>query len=228
MAIAVVTSTTIPGGANGGTSSSIDTTGVTLIVIAISRYTAGGALTVSDSKGNTWTALTEKASGSAVFCASRLYYCASPTVGSGHTFTNGGTGIYAAGVVIALSGTHASSPFDQQSGSYMAGSGSSILPGSVTPTEDNEIVITGVAENGTPGTRAINGGFTIQGNVNHSGGVNYGVALAYLIQTTAAAANPTWSGLNAAGQHASTIATFKVAGAASTTYHFLTLLGVGG
>ena len=68
---------------NNATTSAIDTTGATLLVALIVTDTGGG--TMSDSKGNTWTALTAHSGGTTV--TGQLFYVSNPTVGSGHTFT---------------------------------------------------------------------------------------------------------------------------------------------
>ncbi len=60
-------------------------------------------------------------------------------------------------------------------------------------------------------TPSINGGFAIAGIGNYVPGSNYMAALAYLIQTTAAAANPSWSWATNANAGA-TIQTFTLAG----------------
>ena len=122
MAIGVVASTGKAGTQNGVTSNAIDTTGANLIVLAVSYYGGLGntliAGEVSDSKGNTWTALTNRGSNNAGNV--RLFYCSNPTVGSGHTFTasdSGGGGTYPSLFAIALSGAKTSSPFDLENGS---------------------------------------------------------------------------------------------------------------
>lgn len=211
MAIAIVAST--KGAA--ATTPGIDTTGADLLVVVQCGSTAPGAPT--DSKGNTWTALTSRAG---AFNNSRIHYCASPTVGSGHTFT-GNTGFYGI-CVLAVSGAHAS-PFDVENGTSSASTPASI--GSVTPAEDGSLIIAGIgAAGGT--TYSIDSGLTIAEALDGVGGVNYGAALAYLIQGTAAAINPAWTwggGFTAALMDA----VFKPAAAAATRRGDLLLLGCG-
>ena len=95
---------------SAGTTSGINTTGANLIVVTVAYDTQSG---VSDSNGNTWTALTAQ-SGSQDGNA-RMYYCFNPTVGAGHTFTSAQG--YGAICVSAWSGA-ATSPQDQQNGQY--------------------------------------------------------------------------------------------------------------
>ena len=95
MAITLLTSVTGPAtpDANGGASSAIDTTGANLIVVMASYYRTVPASDFTDSKGNTWTALTERILPD---IAARIFYCVNPTVGTGHTFSfaDGGTAFY--------------------------------------------------------------------------------------------------------------------------------------
>ncbi len=208
MAIAYVTGVTANLGVNGGTTSSVDSTGGNLIVVAVASYEPSTAPTVSDSKGNTYNALTAQiVSG---LHRIQLFYAEGATVGSGHTFTVTGSTSYASISVNVFSGAKASSAFDQQNG---AGSGGSPLStGSVTPTEDNEVVVAGISMDSAPSALSINGGFSTPAVVYFAGGSAYGVGSAYLIQTTATAANPAWSWTGGSNETAA-IATFKAAAA---------------
>lgn len=198
MAVSLVANVAIPGAPNGGTSSSIDTTGATLLVIHVADAD-GVATTVSDSKGNSWTALTARQNS----LESQLYYCASPTVGSGHTFTTSASSAFPAGQVLAFSGVDAS-PFDTQNGNTTTDS--TIQTGSVTPAEDGSLLVAGVGHvRGVSPT--IGSGFTVTDSNALSGGNYYGAGAAYLVQTTAAAINPTWT-LDSSGVLAATIAVF--------------------
>src|SRR5258708_7687646 len=124
------------------------TTGANLIVL-LTVDNAGG--TPFDSKGNTWTALTSQTINTVV---TRLWYSLNPTVGTLHTFTlqNGLPSI----AMAAYSGALASSAFDVQNGSN-PGSGTSIQPGSVTPSQANELVIYGTGDVRTT-TASVNSG----------------------------------------------------------------------
>jgi len=184
--------------------SGIDTTGANLIVIAVSAFGAVG-LSPSDSKSNTWTALTGQVG---TVAGVKLFYCLNPTVGSGHTFSYG-SGFPTVGVQ-AWSGAAAASVFDVENGATGAAV-TSIATGSVTPSVNDEVVVTalGLADSVT-GPAAINGGFTISGQSLGNTGVRESLAMGYLVQTTAAAANPTWSGFTTDGP-AAVIASFKAA-----------------
>ncbi len=184
-AVALVTSTTARStNSNGFTSSGINTTGANLIVVGVVRLT-GVSATLSDSKGNTYTAGTET---TGVTPLLRLYYCASPVVGTGHTFTVTSTGAYPAIAVLAFSGA-STSPADLHSEATSA-SGNTIQPGSITPSENSCVLVTAVGSNSNP--QNIDNGFTAV-TIDPAGGAAFGIGIAHKIQTTATAVNPTWT-----------------------------------
>jgi len=171
------------------TTGAVDTTGADFLVVEAQWYPGiTSDVVLSDSKGNTWTPLTKRTIGN---LAHRMWWCAPTSVGSGHTFTVAATETYASLGAMALSGAHAS-PFGAESGATFS-SDPTVQPGSLTPAEDNCLVI---AATGAAGGLALltdvtaDGGFTDR-PVLPTGGVNTGGAIAYLIQTSAAAANPT-------------------------------------
>lgn len=196
-------SNTQAGSSNGTdvTTSAIDTTGAKFLVISASYSTA--APTITDSKSNTWTALTAQTTvGSGI---NRLYYVANPTVGTNHTFTN--TGNVPSISVMAFSNVILSSPFDVEGGG-VGNTVTSKATGSITPSLNNELVITGLQIDGSLTTDyVVDSGFTANTYVGGAGGIHVGCGMAYKIQTTAAAVNPTWSGTSA--NFAVTIASFK-------------------
>lgn len=190
-------------GVSGATSAAIDTTGATLIVIAQSGV-VGLTLTPTDSKGNTWTALTAYAGGS-LTC--QLYYCANPVVGSGHTFTVV-AGAAASIAVGAFSGTMNAAP--DSAGGAGAASGTTQQPGLLTPSVDNCLVVTGFqyVSPTVPGPGTISAGFTITDDIGNAD-TSVPVAMAYQVQTTATGVNPTWSSNAAAERISAAMAVFK-------------------
>lgn len=191
MAITVVASTQARFHA---TSSAIDTTGATLLVAVDADYNFGTLGPISDSKGNTWIPRTTYGAGGPKV---KIFYCENPTVGSGHTFTCSGdsNGI----AIIAVNGTTTSSVYDKESGA------DATSPGSITPNEDNEILIAGMCAASGSGY-SVDSGFTLQESRAYNAGDNtMGFGLAYLIQTTATAKNPVWTG----GATVTNIASFK-------------------
>lgn len=206
------------GPVNGTTTAAIDTSGANLIVASVNWFngiTIDGI--ISDSKSNSWTPLTLRTSGSQ---SGRQHFVSSPSVGSGHTFSFTGTTIAPALCVSAWSGA-AASPFDQESGS--AGVASSQQPGSITPSENNCLLTT---DHGTQTSTnsTVDGGFTRTDMIAFSSGVNESGAQAYLIQATAAAANPTWTDTGSSNS-TSTMAAWKAGGGVSIKQ--LAALGVG-
>ncbi len=176
----------------GGTTGSIDTTGCNLLVLSVSYFSSGSpTLTVSDSKSNTWTALTAREN----VCGHQFYYALSPTVGSGHTFTIGrsnATDIYTALIVHGFAGV---SSYDQQSGVTTAGTPStSLQPGSLTPAANGALIITGLSMN-TVSSVGVNSSLTLTEQPDVGGGCVTG-ATGWKVQSTAAAINPTWSWTN--------------------------------
>jgi hypothetical protein len=188
MAIALVNSAKIPGSPSGGTSAPIDTTGVNLLVVSNSWFITDAP--PQDSFNNTWVeAVTESDSNFGL----SIYYVLNPTVGPGHTFTLSGSQ-FMSGSVEAFSGV---ASIGQTSGTN-AGSGSSVQPGSITPVGNGHLFIGAISENGAPtdNSVAVNSGFTITDQQPFTSGQFFGSAMGYLIQSAAAAVNPTfsWSG----------------------------------
>lgn len=189
-------------GVNAADTSStpINTTGATFLIMTVAWYTPSGEPTIADSYTNTWElGLTTYNVIGAINL--KIYYCKNPIVGSGHTFSATKGAMFGSLVVAAFSGGDITSPFDVENGT-----GNSSSPGAITPNQDNELVITGLGYFPN-NNQSINGGFTVIDYVN-SGSGNYDAAMAYLIQTSAASANPSWTGSTFP---VANIASFKVA-----------------
>lgn len=173
------------GAANGTTTSGIDTTGAKLIVASLA-YNNGVTPTLSDSKGNTWTALTATSNGSTR--STRIYYCINPSVGSGHTFTFGPSSVLGALVVSAWSAS-GNVTFDQEVGGH--GSGNSItvagVSAGVTPAHNNSLLVTGFGFGAQSVTASAGTGWTLVDKQDGAGGTNFGVGAVYQIQTSATA-----------------------------------------
>jgi hypothetical protein len=180
------------------TTAGVNTTGATLIVIATN--TAPNTSTVTDSKSNTYTLIRSTAAGDGSL--QKLFYCVNPTVGAAHTFTVNGATTFPAIAVLAFSGTI--SGLDQNNGA------ATLSPGSVTPAQDSEVLVSGLFTDNITGTPTCDNGFTVQEIKAHAGGVSYGIAIAYKIQTTKAAQAITWTATSTSAT-ATSIATFKQA-----------------
>jgi hypothetical protein len=196
---------------NGFTTGAIDTTGANFIIIGLATAVTGG--TISDSKGNTWHPLTEWPGGLSGDRQFRFFYCESCTVGSGHTFTvANAAGAFPTLLIEAWSGIAAASSFDVENGNGLT-FGTSISTNSVTPSAANELVVAGLQYDDSV-TPTIDSGFTITDtNPNTNFGAQAG-QIAYLIETTATAQNPTFSWTDGSRGTAG-IATFKTAAAAN-------------
>lgn len=192
-------------GSSGCTSPAINTTGATLLAAVVTGITSSPGLT--DSASNTWSGGTLIG---VIPDYVTIYYKLNPATSASHTFTLGsGSATFSALAVAAFSGGPQKT-FDALSVGA-TGASSSPSGGSITPAQNNEIVIAGV-ENHSGGTtiNSLNGGFTIPANGNFAAiaNQNAGAAIAYLIQTTAGAANPTWT-LSASDTWVAVNAAFK-------------------
>lgn len=205
------------------TTGAVTTTGSNLGFIFISDYAAGGSPSCvpTDSKSNSWTALTPQSSG--VLTRIAGYYAYAPTVGTLHTFTaTCNAGQYPGVIAIFFSGAKAS-PLDQQNGATTTGA-TTLSTGSVTPSENNELVISGISE--VSAAPAINSGFTLNSSETLAySGTFLGAAVAFKIQVALAAVNPQWSNLTGSDAAAS-IETFKAT--APSCNGGLLLVGIGG
>jgi hypothetical protein len=209
MTIALLSHTYKQGNSGGsGTSPAIDTTGASLLVAYVADFTGSAASTFADSQGNTWTALTARPLTGNM--RSQMYYCAAPTTSASHTFSATGTNSFAAIAIAAYSGT-ATSPYDQETGATTL-TGTSLATGSVTPSENNELVIYGCGYASSALSVSVG---TMLDTAAIIGGTSYGIGLAYEIQTTATARSPSWS-WSSSNSCSTTIATFKAAGGGAT------------
>lgn len=221
---AFVTSAAAGGTASAAVTAGVDTTGANLIILGVSFDTTNPR-TISDSKSNVWTPLTATTTADA---GAQLYYSFAPTVGLLHTFSNTGSNNFSSIFMMAFSGA-VTSPFDQQNGASNA-TALTLQPGSVTPTQDNELIISHLSFNGAGTPISINASFTQPtAAVNFLSANHYGAAMGYLIQTSAAAVNPTWTRTNA-DNNAARIATFKTPTVVNNPFSgtkFFQLTGVG-
>lgn len=191
-------------GANGGTTGTINTTAADLLIVAVSEYTGGAGAVLTDSQSNTWTATTFRSGGEAGL---KIYYKQAPATSASHTFTISGTLSFSVVEVLCLAGSVAS-PFDVENGNGDGAGGTSLSTNSITPTQDNDIIITAFSTGSNGFTYGGVTGYTIVENIDYGAGLNEGLALAYKIQTTAGAENPTWTNSGSAVR-AATITAFK-------------------
>jgi hypothetical protein len=212
MAITLVAAVSATPGLAGGSTAAIDTTGASLLVVSMSWYHggAGPAITVSDSKGNTWTLLTIHFE---TVTAQRFYYTLTPTVGTGHTFTvgAGGTGIYPVILAYAFAGV---ASYQTESGTSSGSAVSSLASGSVTPSGTGALVLTGYSGQSAVTDSVAPSGFTLTSQP-YIGGQNMQGSAAWQVQSPAAAINPTWSFSPSQGSASVGTAVFLPAAAAA-------------
>jgi hypothetical protein len=196
---------------NGVTSASYDTTGANLIILSVAWAPSGGAdvttAELTDSKSNTWTQLNLAGTIGVSGTANRLFYCYGGTVGTGHTFTVTETGSYPTISVLALSNM-ASSPLDQQSQNNPSGFGTTGQPGSITASQANTVLVSGLAFDAA-GTISIDLSFGTPVTVARSAGNHVGGSISWRIDTSASATNPTWTNSGGNSFMTSSIASFK-------------------
>lgn len=177
-----------PGG-NTSTTGASDTTGASVLVVAVVDQAASGSAVVTDSKSNTWIPLTNLAAGGRHV---RLFYCLSPIVGSGHTFTV--TTIASGFPTIEMLAFDGVTLFDAES-SHAVASGTTGQPGSITPAGNNEVFVSAIWVNsdGSAKPTAIDSSFIISKNVSNIAFQALPLAIAYKIQTSGGAENPQWT-----------------------------------
>lgn len=172
--------------------SSLTTTGADFLFATVGYYTGGlpaisDAVTGCASPCNTWVPLTLQ-TGSGV--GIRGYYAANATTGANHVITVTGTGFYGCAAVAAFSGVAASSPLDVTTGSGNV-TGATYQIGTLTTTVNGELVLAGIGFGGGATTSlTVDSPYTITDTIPVSG--DQACSLAYQVQSTAAATNPTW------------------------------------
>lgn len=165
-----------------------NTTGATLLVVSCSwDPIATSTIIASDSKGNTWIPLTAYAASDG-YAKVQLFYTVLPIVGTGHTFACSGTNTYP--VIGFTSVTGGTAYFDAEVGA-IDGSGTSLQPGSLTPSADGAFLVSAIAVQAITPTLS-GSGYVPLFSTSHIFGQTNGGAIASAQQTTATAANPTW------------------------------------
>lgn len=192
MAFAHLATASGSGSQTGVTTGNIDTTGAKLIVCSGAFYSGlepGENPSFTDSASNSWTKLTPRTAGASY--TNVLWYVINPTTSSSHNFTLSGANVYASlqGSAFSAGGTVT---FEAESAGGTTTADSVLQPGSITPSGDGRVFVTGLVFN-FDNTISINSSFTIGAQNDFNTGVAEGGAIAYKIQTTGGAENPTWS-----------------------------------
>lgn len=172
--------------------------------------------TVSDSSTNTWNARTEYST--AGNGSVQIHYATNATSTSTQTFTTTCTGCYSSLVVMGFSGSNLSAPYDNTENGAVDDTTTvtTMQPGQITPSENNTVVAACLTF-AAVSTITINSGFSTVFQENFNAGENFAAAGAYLIQTTAAAVNPTFADIATGGQLAASQAPFKAAAVSTSS-----------
>lgn len=198
------------------TSGAIDTTGANFLVMVLSSFGQAGN-TPSDSYGNTWIQGPTSGNGT---CG--IWYVENATVGIAHTFTSPSGTAFDALVVQAWSGVVASSSIDGSA------SAAGLSPGSMTPSQNGDLLITGYGGAGNA-PFSVDSSYTLGDTIDNAAGNNLACALAYQIQSVAGPISPTWTPTGS-GFDGTVQAAFMASGGSPppATSHLFGLLGVGG
>ena len=212
---------------NGTTTAAADTTGADLLVYVVAWYDVGTAPVITDSKSNTTP--TNRTTFDDVFSTTmiRTSYVLPNHVGAGHTFTASCTGCYPAIIVLVVD-NNPSASFDAGNESSAPSVSTTAMPGMLTPSVNGCLVVTGLGSAivSSPST-TVDSPFTAVSRVALGPGTNVQLDVAYSIQTTATAANPTWSDT---GSSLANMEVFKPTGpgpVADVPAHGLMTMGVG-
>ncbi len=217
-------------GQNGGTGQAYNATGCDLIVLIQSSYTTT-AVTRSDTQ-NTWTCDTMRTTTnpSGGLNSEQMCWVQAPFQGSA-TLTLNGTSTYPSGLIFCIPNALTPTSYDDATGTTVnTGGVATINPGTVSPVNDNEVIISGfVAGTSLATDMVINAGsMTKLDSRGYTSGQTIGVAGAYWIQTTSTTTTSEQWKTNEASQGTigltASIAAFKcVVGSVST----LPLAGAG-
>jgi hypothetical protein len=224
MAYALLDSVSV-GSSNGDSAitASIDTTGASLVVAFASWHPGVSEGTMGDGPSNAYdTSLTMQTAGSS---RGKLYFVANPTTSATHQFVYTTTDGFPSLYVLVFSGAHSSPYTSQESGA--TASAISVEPGSLTPPEDNCLLVSGCAY--TEATRTFSiptpAGWTVAEQLTFSSGQYFGGGIGYQIQTSATASNPAWTLDSGSGSLAAAMAVFKAASGITPGAAALSLAG---
>lgn len=198
-----------------------DTTGDTLFVVGRGGYDLGTGHpgTISDSKSNAYTDLTEY--GVSTGAMARLAHSVAPVTDAAHFWTDTGATIFEMMGVLTFTGTDLSSPIDGAGDGLYGNSGSSnqVATG-ITLSADDEAVVSYLCIGQSFSGLDIDWGFgsetaTIFETVTYSPGVTLGGALACRIFSggSGLTIKPTWT-WTGSGFHCSAMLAIKSSGGA--------------
>jgi len=190
----LVTSSSTQGTTGNTTTGALNTSGANLITVGF-VWAGGTTPTLSDSKGNIWTLGVTSTTGGGNPKVN-WYYCISPTVGSGHTFTVTAASGFSSHVhVYALTKSGGTPAFHTSNTGTATGNFGSSHPstGSITPANANSLFFSSVWwDTANANSPTANSSFTVP-NASTSGGGG-GIQTAYKIKSSdSSAENVTWT-----------------------------------
>lgn len=202
--IEVLDTAEIVGDPDGGDFPEFDATHVKGILVHVTSYSGASAPVVEDSAANAnWEQLTARTSGEV---RDVWWWNPNPSTAADLVVSVTGSGIYASAQIIYLDGPRALVKIAE------GGATGTLQPGPITPARDGCLVAAGGSgNNGFDDTISVDAGFTLAAAEEYENGVNEGGAAAYLIQTTAAAADPTFSVGGSPGATASSLVVIGLA-----------------
>ncbi len=173
------------------TTSSIDTAqsgGANLLVANVTGYQSNPP-SISDSKSNSWTALTAHSLSAGP--QTRIYYCINPITDAAHTFMASDTNPCYPTIEVQAWQFDLNPAFQTQNGAT-ATAASTLQPGAVVPDDDDALLINAMAGfAGAASSMSISDG--VISNQHDTSANNFGSAMAYYVQPTAASINSTWT-----------------------------------
>lgn len=143
----------------GTTTSALDSTGASLLIVVRVVPSGYGGSTLTDSKGNTWFSLVSTVDSFST--TMELLYSTPTTVGSSHTASGSGSQRFEDIVFTAWSGSTTSPPISTSS-TASSGRSPTVSPGGVTPLYAGSLVIASVT--GGSNAWSVDSGMTIFGS----------------------------------------------------------------
>jgi len=178
--------------ASGLTTSPIDTTGASLIVLAECTWSTGTPTVPTDSENNTWQAGLGSYGADSNPSNIKMFYAYAPATNAAHTFTDVGNDFLSIGVLaFGGTGTAVTTP-DDPTGATGA---TPLTFGPLQPGTANELVVTfACSGNSIATTTSVDAGFTrVDMILNGNGGAPEDMASAYEVAATTVGISPTWT-----------------------------------
>jgi hypothetical protein len=176
---------------NSSNTAAINTTGASIIIISTADVVTATA-TPTDNKGNSYT-LIRSDTAPAIPARIKTYVNYNPIVGVGHTFSYYSSGGEPGIAVQAWFGSTGSPALDQQTGTFSNTVKTSASASSITPTFNNELIVTSICPWNTNLAPVLTASYSITYTAPRVNVNSVGIGMAYITQSTAAATKPSWT-----------------------------------